>query len=479
MASASMIRSYLLLTSVIFFQSNLLYGQEKTFIREYTYHAGENDSKISSRAIAIAELRSLLLHEIGVYVESEQLLKTVEIDGKFSQDFVENIATISAGITKLEVLEEKWNGEIFFMKAAITINIKEFEETLKQAVNAKKQNKEVTILKKELDDTKREIALLSEQINKLQNEQPNKKNITENYTNSDNPRQRQNQNNNEAINKVSIQDLKKAQEYFDLAINEYQIKKNYKKAFEYTERTLYYIPSDTSILMNAGVFFAPAAGEWDKSLYYIDQYLAKGGNSSDAYIMKFSITRDQKKDNEGALKIAQEMVRKYPNNPEFPKYELDMYVKLNKLPEAKEVMIKQANANPNDKEARYFLGVICYELNQADEAKKWYEEAIKLDSRYYEPQIALAEVFYLAAKDEKDKMNPLGNSKDDLSKKITPNKVYQEKLRTALPYWEKCEKLSPNDGKVLDVLYLIYSDLEMTAQVQRVEKRMKALGLLD
>lgn len=270
-----------------------------------------------------------------------------------------------------------------------------------------------------------------------------------------------------------------AQSYFNTAISSYQDEKNYKKAFEYTERTLYFIPNDTSILMNAGVFFAPAAENYDKALYYIDQYLAKGGTSSDAYIMKFSITRDQKKDLEGALKIAQDMVKKFPNNTEYPKYELDMYVKLNRLPEAKEVMMRQANANPNDKESRYFLGVISNELKQPEEAKKWYEEAIKLDSKYYEPQIGLAEVFYLAAKAEKDKMNQLGNSKDDLNKKIALDKVYQEKLRTALPYWEKCEKMSPDDGKVLDVLYMIYTDLEMTAQVQRVEKRMKALGLLD
>jgi tetratricopeptide (TPR) repeat protein len=270
-----------------------------------------------------------------------------------------------------------------------------------------------------------------------------------------------------------------AQSYFNVAISSYQEEKNYKKAFEYTERTLYFIPNDTSILMNAGVFFGPAAEEWDKSLGYINSYIEKGGTSPDAYIMKFSIYRDNLKDMEGALKVAQDMVKKFPNNTEFPKYELDMYVKMNKLPEAKEVMLKQATANPNDKESRYFLGVISSELKQPEEAKKWFEEAVKLDSKYFEPQLGLAELVYLEAKVEKDKMNQLGNSKDDLNKKIAIDKVYQDKLKLALPYWEKCEKLSPDDGKVLDVLYMIYSDLEMTAQVTRIEKRMKTLGLLD
>ncbi len=270
-----------------------------------------------------------------------------------------------------------------------------------------------------------------------------------------------------------------AQSYFNKAVSSYQDNKDYKKAFEYTERTLYFIPNDTAILMNAGVFFGPAANEYDKSIEYIKQYQAKGGSSPDAFIMLFSIYRDQKKDNESALKLAQDLVAKYPNNKEYPKFELDMYVKMNRLPEAKAVMEKQAAADPNDKESRYFLGVISNELKDPVEARKWYEESIKLDQKYFEPQLGLAEVIYFDAKTVKDQMNQLGNSKEDFNKKVELDKVYQEKLRIALPYWEKCEKLSPDEGKVLDVLYLIYTDLDMTAQVTRIEKRMKTLGLLD
>ncbi len=90
-----------------------LFAQEKTFEREYTYKASELDSKVSCRAIVINQLRTTLLNELGVYVQSEQILKTADVSGKFSQDFVENIATISAGITKLNILDEKWNGETF------------------------------------------------------------------------------------------------------------------------------------------------------------------------------------------------------------------------------------------------------------------------------------------------------------------------------------------------------------------------------
>ena len=270
-----------------------------------------------------------------------------------------------------------------------------------------------------------------------------------------------------------------AQNYFTKGVTAYQEEKDFKKAFELVEQTLYFIPTDTAVLMNAGVFFGPAAEEQDKSIAYLRKYQELGGKSPDAYVILFSIYRDKKKDNEMALKIAKEALVAFPNHPDFPRYELDMYIKMNRLPEAKVAMEKQIKAFPEDREARYYLGVINMELGDAASAMAAYDEAIKLDPKYFEPQIAKAELIYGDAKKVKAEMNQLGNSKDDFKKKVELDKLYQDKLRIALPYWEALEKMSPDDGKVLDNLYIMYNDLEMTAQVTRIEKKMKSLGLLD
>lgn len=138
-------------------------AQEKVFVREYSYKAGEIDSKISSRANAVNQLRSILLLELGVYVQTEQILKTSEIGSEFSQDFVETIATLSAGITKLEILEEKWNGEVFWMKASIIIDPKSLEQSLKQLINDRQRVKELEALRIELDKTNKELQRLKEE----------------------------------------------------------------------------------------------------------------------------------------------------------------------------------------------------------------------------------------------------------------------------------------------------------------------------
>ena len=152
-----------LLTILFLFLPFIVSAQEKTFEREYTYKASEMDSKASCRAIAINQLRSMLLNELGVYVQSESILKTSEVSGKFSQDFAENIATISAGITKLEVLNETWNGETFWMKASITIDKKDLEKSLKQVANDRQKIKEMEDLKLQLNEATNELEKMQKE----------------------------------------------------------------------------------------------------------------------------------------------------------------------------------------------------------------------------------------------------------------------------------------------------------------------------
>lgn len=270
-----------------------------------------------------------------------------------------------------------------------------------------------------------------------------------------------------------------AQAWFNKAVVAYQEEQDYQKALKLIEETMFFIPNDTSVLMNAGVFFAPAADENEKTIEYCRKYLAAGGKSADAYIMMFGTYRDKMKDYDNALKVAQEAIAKYPNNPDFPRYELDIYIKQNKLPEAKAAMEKQVAADPTDKESRYYLGVINYELKDYDAAKKWYQEATALDPKYFEPQLAYAELIYMDAKAVKAEMNQLGITKEDQKKRFALDKVYVEKLKISLPYFEALEKMSPDEPKVLDTLLNIYSDLDVQAGITRIEKRMKALGLLD
>src|SRR5258705_12387197 len=85
-------------------------AQKKSFVEEYTYNAGDRDSKDVCYDIAKARLRSALLDKLGVYVKSESVLKTSDADAKVTQDFVENVVVTTGGITEFKVLDQNWDG---------------------------------------------------------------------------------------------------------------------------------------------------------------------------------------------------------------------------------------------------------------------------------------------------------------------------------------------------------------------------------
>jgi tetratricopeptide (TPR) repeat protein len=267
-----------------------------------------------------------------------------------------------------------------------------------------------------------------------------------------------------------------AQAYFNKAIAAYQNDKDYKKAFMHTEQTLYFLPGDTSILMNAGVFFAPAAQEYDKSIQYINEYIQKGGKSQDAYIILFDNYFSKKKDNAKALEVLKVAKEKFPANSDFAKYELNIYLTDKKYDVAKELVEKQVKENPTDKESYYLLGQLQDELKQNDLALASYNKALEIDPKYFDAAIKIAAYYWNDAKKVKDEMGKLGTSKADMAKMQELDKQYVEKLKVYLPYLEKCEKLSPDDLTVLYSLLNAYTDLDVQPSIARVKKKLKSLG---
>jgi len=167
------------ITLLLIFLSINLIAQEKTFIKEYTYNASDIDSKVSSRASAINEVKKLLLSEVGVYIESESILTTSDVGEEFSQDFVENITTIVAGVTRLEVLDETWNGEVYWMKASITVDLKSVKESLKRIIADKSKVEELRETKRKLRETEKELTRIKKEFENINQE--NSKRVVDEY----------------------------------------------------------------------------------------------------------------------------------------------------------------------------------------------------------------------------------------------------------------------------------------------------------
>ena len=125
----------------------------RSFIREFTYPATEMDSKISCRMIALEQVKRLLLEELGTYVEST----TVVRDFQLAKD---EISIFTAGVVQTIILEERWDGKEYWLRAQITADPEEIAILLQ---NIRKDS----LLRKELEEARQEATQALTEIEKL------------------------------------------------------------------------------------------------------------------------------------------------------------------------------------------------------------------------------------------------------------------------------------------------------------------------
>ena len=130
--------------------STAAFAEMKTFIRDYTYQASEIDSKQSSRIIATEQVKRLLLEELGTYLESH----TEVVNYQLSKD---QITTLTAGVVKTKILDEKWDGEKYWMKAKIDADPDEVAKDIQKLRSDRKKVKELEESRKKTDDTMKDM----------------------------------------------------------------------------------------------------------------------------------------------------------------------------------------------------------------------------------------------------------------------------------------------------------------------------------
>ena len=134
----------------------------KTYIRDYTYKASEADSKITSRTNALDQVKLILLQEIGTYIRQEI---NITKDGEGNSYKSEDVEAITAGLTKVEIIEEKWDGETYYLKAKIDADTTRVLNELKKSKNYKSKEKEDQLAA--LKDMQRKLKESREKITKL------------------------------------------------------------------------------------------------------------------------------------------------------------------------------------------------------------------------------------------------------------------------------------------------------------------------
>jgi tetratricopeptide (TPR) repeat protein len=273
----------------------------------------------------------------------------------------------------------------------------------------------------------------------------------------------------------SVQVQKWANTHLNKGAGRYQ-EDDYTGALESFEKASKINPNDTTAVFY-GAFAALSSENYDKAIENFNKYIDAGGKSADAPLSLYNIYRDQKDDKEKALEVVQKAKLAHPNNADLPKVEIGLLIDLKRIDEAKKGLETAIAREPNNKIFHFYLGYTNTQLKDFTAAKKNFEDALRVDPEYFDAQLWLAKLMYNDAEMLKKEMANLGISAADKKRKQEIDKILVDKLKVALPYWEKAEKLNPSDQEVIDILGDMYADLGMDAQVARIEKRRKELGM--
>ena len=123
------------------------------FVKEHTYRAGDMDSKVSSRAIALMEVKRALLEQLGTYLVSETEVRNYQMTK-------DQVSLLTAGIVSAVILDEKWDGKEFYLKAKLVVDPQEVAERVKAMSLDRERTRELEETKRKRDQALREVERL-------------------------------------------------------------------------------------------------------------------------------------------------------------------------------------------------------------------------------------------------------------------------------------------------------------------------------
>ena len=134
-----------------------VFGETKTFTKEYNYQAAAQDDKNTSRIIALREVKQILLDELGEYLLNETAVKNAQIPK-------ERIAALTAGVVPTQLVEEKWDEKTYSLQAKITADPDHLTSFIAALGKDVQKTTELEDVKKLNDDLLKENKKLREEL---------------------------------------------------------------------------------------------------------------------------------------------------------------------------------------------------------------------------------------------------------------------------------------------------------------------------
>ncbi len=262
--------------------------------------------------------------------------------------------------------------------------------------------------------------------------------------------------------------------YYNLGVNEYQ-ESNFESAVGYFDKAAFIQPADTNAVINAA--FAAHSGEMYEEAKTLYKKVIERGAVNKDYFYNYIAIVGMENDLEKSLNAVNEALEYFPSDVDLTRNRIDILIKLDRIDEARAELEKAVQDEPNNPDLQFALGVIHDQLGNSDKALAAYDKAIEAKGDHYNSHFNKGVLLLDAANDVIKQQNNLGMTKADKKKYAELEPVIQQKLKDAMPQWEKIVDISPEGDKVQNMEYLvyIYSNLGMKEKASATQKKISAL----
>jgi tetratricopeptide (TPR) repeat protein len=102
-------------------------------------------------------VKRLLLEELGTYLESETEVKNFQLTR-------DQITTLTAGIVQTEIIEEKWDGRLYWLKSKITADSDKVVQSINELRKDRQKTLELESMRKKSDELLKENERLRKEL---------------------------------------------------------------------------------------------------------------------------------------------------------------------------------------------------------------------------------------------------------------------------------------------------------------------------
>ena len=169
-------------------------------------------------------------------------------------------------------------------------------------------------------------------------------------------------------------------------------------------------------------------------------------------------------------KKVDEAKKAYPKDANIILAEANVYLQLDNKEKFKQLMQEAAQLDSNNADLHYNIGVINMQQGNILEARKGFEQALKIKPNYADAALNISTTYINEGNGLIEQMNKLGNSKADIAKFEALRDQKDGLFKKGAEVLENYTKTNGNVENILEQLKNIYGALGDSANFQRVKK---------